>query len=178
MAKTRKTILNREPDNELYTPQCVLDWLPFRPDLDPAWSWQSNVLPKYYFDKETDGLKSSWNIPDVKHVWINPPYEDIQVWIRKCANEATEGRVVIALIQSKPGERAWMDSIWPRARSVGFLKGRLKHDRPFCLPSQAGTFGSALVLWGSPEDCDPIVEQIKQRAKGHKHEPVWVKVDR
>lgn len=168
-------MLGRKSDDELYSPQWFLDWLP-PIDLDPCFSPFSNVRPANYFnfDEHGDSFALDWALPGIRTIFINPPYSDIQRWFAKMADSAVGDIVVIGLVQAKPGETAWVRDVWPRAQVVGVLPGRLKFDRPLKIKSQSGTFNSAVPLWGSPERCAEVMRHIDQRAAGHKHAPIWV----
>lgn len=163
-----RTIAGNESNDELYTPQFVLDWLgPI--DLDPCWDERSLVRPNFYMTADMNGLAYRWDVSGL--VFVNMPYSDQARWIEKCAKEAKEGRRVIALVQAKPGERVWMQYVWPTASIVAFLKGRLTFVRADGEKSQSATFNSALVGWNLGDSW----HEIRDRATGHKHEPVWVR---
>lgn len=180
MARARRTIIGKVANDELFTPEFLIDWLP-PIDLDPCWSYFSHVRPRVaYYDITTDGLHSPWGLPGVRFVFVNPPYSDMVGWLTKCAYEAASnpGMVVCALVPAKPGENAWHTQVWPYAtgaKYVGFLRGRLKHTTMPGILSVSGTFGSSLLSFGALEDVLPIVADVALRARGHKHEPVWVR---
>lgn len=163
-----RTIVGTEADNEMYTPQFVLDWLgPIA--LDPCWDPRSLVRPEFYIDAAGNGLAYDWGVDGL--VYVNMPYSEQARWIEKCATQGAQGRKVVALVQAKPGERVWMEYIWPSAKVVAFLKGRLTFVRPDGIKSQSATFNSALVWWGP---VDGLWQKARERARGHKHQPVWL----
>lgn len=169
------------PPDELYTPADILDWFP-PVDLDPFWSKHSAVRPKYYLTPAEDGFVRPWTLPPTDHtpfVWVNPPYSRQADGLRKCVTESVAGdKVVVALVQGKPGEKYWHEAVWPVAAEVGFLRGRVVHGREPGLASTAGKFGSALVVYGPPFLAALVVQQARRAARGHRHEPVWVRLRR
>ena len=164
-----KTIAGNDADDQMFTPQFVLDWLgPI--DLDPCWDPRSNVMPRHYMDASMNGLAYEWDVDGL--VFVNMPYSEQARWIEKCADQGNKGRKVVALVQAKPGERVWAEHVWPFAKVVAFLRGRLTFGRPEGLKSQSGTFNSALVWWGP---VDGLWEPARERAQGHKNAPVvWL----
>lgn len=176
----RKTIIGKEPDNELYTPRFVMDWLP-PVDLDPSWCPHAVTWPRYYYDIHSNGLDSAnpWNADDVQVIFSNPPYQDLLLWIHRmveAAHHPTRPQVW-AFLQAKPGETPWKHYIWPHAYAVGFLPGRIKHGRPPGAGKEVtGTFNSALVLWDlDAERAEGSIRQVLELSSGHKHAPVFVK---
>jgi phage N-6-adenine-methyltransferase len=168
----KRTIAGHEHDDQMYTPQFVLDWLgPI--DLDPCWDERSLVRPQFYIDERGNGLAYGWDVEGL--TFVNPPYSEQARWIAKCAEEGAKGRKVVALVQAKPGERVWMEHVWPTAEIVAVLKGRLTFVRPEGIKSQSATFNSALVWWGA---VDGLWQAARERASGHKHEPVWLRTVR
>jgi hypothetical protein len=179
MARVRKTIIGKPPDNELYTPEYVMSWLP-AVDLDPAWCEHAVTWPRYYYTKEMNGLapENPWNGDDIQVIFCNPPYQDLLDWIYRMvqASRHETRPQVWAFLQAKPGETAWMEYIWPFAAAVGFLPGRIVHGRPpGAEKSTGGTFNSALVLWDMDEErAQWSIEQVQSNAKGHRRAPVFI----
>lgn len=166
------------PTDELYTPADILAWFP-PVDLDPFWSPHCATRPRWFLTPELDGFARPWVLPSLPHtpfVWANPPYSRQADGLRKCAVEAAAGdKIIVALVQGKPGEAYWHEAVWPVAAEVGFTRGRIVHGREPGLPSTGGKFGSALVVYGPSALAALIVEQAAAAARGHKHEPVWVR---
>jgi phage N-6-adenine-methyltransferase len=133
--------------------------------LDVAALPHNAKLPRY-FTPEQDGLAQSWG---GERVWCNPPYSDIEPWVRKAwdgrwlPGEAHGAELVVMLLPANRTEQGW----WQRwvepwrdhgyeagqmgAMRVEFLPGRLRfikygHDR--VEPNQRPPFGCCLLIWG------------------------------
>ena len=143
------------PD-EWYTPRWIIDELgPF--DLDPC----SPVMKPYEiapvsYTKEDDGLSHDW----VGTVWMNPPYS--RVLLRRfCEKMAAHGDG-IALLVNRQDNLLWQEVIFPSARSMIFMRHRVKFIRP---DGTTGSpfFGSCLVAWG--DECDRRLRESKIEGK-------------
>ena len=102
-----------------------------------------------YYTPEIDGLAQEWE----GYCWMNPPYGREQAkWIAK-ASESSNATTV-CLIPARPDTKAWQEIIFPNARAICFIKGRLK----FGNSKDSAPFPSALVVFGnditeSQEEC-------------------------
>lgn len=107
-------------------------------DLDPCspinrpWNTAKN-----HYTSEDDGLSKQW----YGRVFCNPPYgKETQRWLRKCA----EHQNCIALTFARTETRMFFDSVWDKAHSVLFIKGRLHF---YSLSgTRGGTAGAPSVL--------------------------------
>ena len=174
----RLTIVGKEADNELFTPKAIIDWMP-PIDLDVSWSPHCNVRPKYAMTIDDNALNLSWNHPDIHVIWMNPPYQNLRAWLAKAAAASMMAPypMVICLVQAKPGERWFVDDVWPVMATVAFLKGRIVHDRPPWMgKSTPGTFNSCLAIFCEDmERVKAVQRQVADRARGHRNEPArWV----
>ena len=96
-----------------------------------------------YFTPEIDGLAQKWgnNI-----CWMNPPYGREQVkWIEKAAKESLNGTTIVCLIPARPDTKVWQNIIFPNAKGVCFIRGRLK----FGGSKDSAPFPSAIVIFGN-----------------------------
>ena len=118
-------------------------------DLDPACD-MPNIPAKVHYTKAEDGLKQTWNFPNV---FLNPPYgHEVKDWMRK-ASSGEAGRVV-CLVFARTDTDWWHANV-DKASCIMFFKGRLKFVGE-------GSFTSApcpscLVIFGKV-----TVEQIRQ----------------
>lgn len=103
---------------------------------------ETNFKVAKYFDKATDGLKQDWT----KEVsWMNPPYgRTIPEWVRKAAETAAGGGVVVALLPARTDTRWWADVM--KATELRFIKGRVK----FGGSPNGAPFPSVIAIWGTP----------------------------
>lgn len=110
--------------DEWYTPAEVLDALPSF-DLDPC-SPPGGALPwqrvGWTLDVTADGMSEPW----AGHVWLNPPYSEADRWMARLADH-DDG---IALVFARTETAWWFESVWGRARSLLFIKGRVTFWRP------------------------------------------------
>jgi len=126
----------------------------FRFTIDVAALPHNAKLPRFYTPAE-DGLKQSWAR---ERVWCNPPYSDIEPWIRKAWAESADCGVIVMLVPANRTEQGW----WHRqvepwrdgdhGLRVEFLPGRLRfiaHDAMEIKPNERPPFGCCLLIWGA-----------------------------
>jgi phage N-6-adenine-methyltransferase len=82
-------------DQEKETPPWLYDHFDreFHFTCDGAAS-QTNYKHPNYFDKQRDGLAQEWH----GVIWLNPPYNDIERWLRKAWKSAQNGCTVAVLV--------------------------------------------------------------------------------
>lgn len=127
---------------EWYTPAHVLDRVcQFfgHIDLDPCSNSddpeQANVLARYYYTRETDGLSQSWRVPSwvddhgeeslAVRVYMNPPYGDeIGAWVDRLVTAYESGEITeaVALLPARV-DTAWCARL--DSYPVCFVRGRL-----------------------------------------------------
>lgn len=102
--------------------------------LDVAAS-KENAKCARYFDIEADGLSKSWM---GETVWCNPPYSDLEPWVKKALLETREGgcpKVVMLLPANRTEQPFWQDWIEPiRDRGIGVTTQNLRKRRAFGTP--------------------------------------------
>jgi DNA N-6-adenine-methyltransferase (Dam) len=100
------------------TPPYILRELgPF--DMDPCAAEEQPTwaAPRYYTQR-VDGLSQPWE----GRVWLNPPYgAKVAYWLRRLA----EHQHGTALIFARTETKMFFESVWPKASSMLFIKGRL-----------------------------------------------------
>ncbi len=57
--------------------------------------------------------------------WLNPPYDKIRPWVKKCLEEAEKGARIALLVPASVGSNWWRDYVHDKAR-VYFVSGRLR----------------------------------------------------
>lgn len=93
---------------------------------------------------DDDGLAQDWH----GHVWLNPPYSDIEPWMAALADHGNG----IALVFARTETRWWFAHVWPHASVLLFLRGRVTFWRDAETPSRAGANSggpSVLIAYGS-----------------------------
>ena len=131
--------------DEWYTPKWIIDVLgPF--DTDPC----APLVPPYEiapltYNIKTNGLMHDW----LGLVWMNPPYSRDP--LRRFCEKMREHDEGIALLVNRQDNLLWQEVIFPSARSMIFMRHRVKFVRP---DGSSGTpfFGSCLVAWGAEAD--------------------------
>lgn len=127
--------------DEWYTPRWILDPLGYF-DLDPCspldrpWDTAGRHLTI-----EDDGLTSPW----AGRVWCNPPYSEVDQWVKKLADHGDGTALVFARTETA----YWQDHVWPRATGVLFLRGRVAFHRGNAAAEGSAGAPSALVAYGA-----------------------------
>lgn len=121
------------------TPQIVYDELNKESsfDYDPCLLETDTIHTK-------DMLGSSW---DGRSIFVNPPYKDLALWIKKCHDEWVKGKTVVMLIPSRTDTKAFHDYIYNKAE-LRFIKGRLCFDdsgKPAPFPSMVVIFRESVI---------------------------------
>ena len=122
------------------------DWL-FK-ELDKLFNFdidvcaiEENAKCSRYFSPGIDGLKQDWQ----GCCWMNPPYgRDIKLWIEKAHQESLNGNTVVCLIPARVDTKIWQDVIFPNAKAICFIKGRLQ----FGNSNINAPFPSSLLVFG------------------------------
>jgi len=108
------------------TPQYFFDLLDkeFQFTLDPCASKENHKCSKYYTIKE-NGLKQSWRN---ETVFCNPPYKNIDEWIKKSYLEAlSPTTLVVMLIPVRTDTKYWHEYVM-KAIEVRLCKGRINFE--------------------------------------------------
>jgi phage N-6-adenine-methyltransferase len=101
----------------------------------------TNAKVPSFFTKEMDGLSKDWIAPAV---WMNPPYSNIGVWIKKALDEIEKGNceVVVALLP------VWTDTYW--------FQQLIDKSKAEFLPYKVKFLNSQRKVVGSPTFCSFI----------------------
>lgn len=136
-------ILFKSSCDEWATPYWVYDRLNkrFNFQLDPCAN-EDNFKCVDWYNKEINGLNQEWSV-NYKSVFVNPPYSDIKKWVEKCYNESLNGCTVVMLIPARIDTTYWHDYIFPYAKEIIFIRGRLRFNdcKNNC------TFPSAIIIF-------------------------------
>ncbi len=105
-----------------------------------------------------DGLHRWWITVADRTVYMNPPYAEAGKWVKKAAESARAGLLVVALLMPHTDTRWFHTYIWdkrlhrPREDvEVRFLEGRLKFYGDLNTPIPAPRNGNMLVVFYPPE---------------------------
>ena len=103
---------------------------------------ENSAKCKNYYSPLENGLIQKWNL----NCWLNPPYGREQIkWITKACEETKKyNNTIVCLIPSRTDTKLWHDIIFPNAKVICFIKGRLK----FSNSKNSAPFSSALIVFG------------------------------
>jgi hypothetical protein len=144
------TLPNQGITNTWLTPKFIIDALgPF--DLDPCaapsprpWATASRMI-----ELPEDGLAAKWQ----GRVWLNPPYgSDIGQWMEKMAKHESSEAAGIALTFARTETSAWQSWIWPYAKAVLFISGRLHFCKPDGIATKTNAGGPSALIAYSEHD--------------------------
>lgn len=148
-------------NNERSTPQWFFDRLNniFHFTLDPCAS-KFNHKCDLYYTKEDNGLTKNWG---GQIVFCNPPYSrktktkiGQEDFIYKCMQEWKENHItVVMLIPARTDTKAQQNWIFPNAKYIGFIAGRLKFDNL----KDAAPFPSEVVVF-TDKDYDTEIKTL------------------
>lgn len=134
--QTRKRGADDTVDDRI-TPQWLFDELnqkhgPFTVDVAAS---AANRKCSRFYDLTTNGLEQSWH---GEHVWCNPPYSNIGIWVAKAMHEVFVNgcpRAVLLLPSNRTEQQWWQAQIEPvrdrgRGVSTDFLSRRINFGTP------------------------------------------------
>jgi len=87
----------------------------FKFDFDPC-MFETDTIHK------ADMLGSDWG---GERIYVNPPYNKLADWIKKCYKEHKKDKTVVMLIPVRTDTKAFHEYIYNQAE-IRFIKGRLK----------------------------------------------------
>lgn len=112
--------------DEWPTDQAVVDDLsarfgPFT--LDPCCTAESAKAPAF-FTMANDGLRQRW----FGVVWLNPPYSDVEAWVRKALDESANNGVEVVMLLPARTDTRWFHLLLAEQHRCEFLfaRGRLR----------------------------------------------------
>jgi len=131
-------------NNTWETPQWLFEILneEFKFTLDVCADINTNKCEKF-FDVKKNGLVQDWS-KDI--CWMNPPYNQSKLWIKKAYEEAQKGAVVVALLPARTDTIAFHEYIYGQ-QEIRFIKGRLKFGKS----KNSAPFPSMLVIFRQNE---------------------------
>lgn len=97
-----------------------------------------NTKHPNFFSIADDSLRQEWHkIPGL--LWLNPPFDNIAPWAKKCREEGQRGAKILFLTPASVGSNWFADHVHNWA-IVAALQGRIAFD-------------PANPTWGYPKDC-------------------------
>jgi phage N-6-adenine-methyltransferase len=127
-----------------------------------------NAKAPVFFTEAQDSLSIPWHKqPREFHqwFWLNPPFDNIAPWAKKCAEESTKGAAILFLTPASVGSNWFRDFVYPHAEVHG-LNGRIQFvgaDDPYPKDCILSAFYPALThyrrtgfkVWTWPNDVPP-----------------------
>lgn len=170
-----QTPLFSKANNEWETPNTFFDILntEFEFDIDAAAN-QYNTKCKFYFDDALN-LPVAWNNtgvvynekhPNKKHIFLNPPYSLVELFLKQAYEESKQGAIIVCLIPTRSDTGYW-HKYCMEAYEIRFVKGRLKFTNRTKRADEitSATFPSSVIIFD---------EQKKQLAQSTQKEgTVW-----
>ena len=87
---------------------------------------EHNAKHANYFSAADDSLRQEWHkIPGL--LWLNPPFDNIAPWARKCGAESTLGAKILFLTPSSIGSNWFANHVHGKALVLA-LQGRISFD--------------------------------------------------
>lgn len=138
------------------TPKWLFDKLnkEFKFDLDPATEQNNPLGTQHFFTEQDNSLTKEWN----GNVFINPPYSNIETWIKKSLDEWNRDRYrdIVMLIPARTDTKYFHNLIVPHCE-VRFIKGRLKFSEKGSAP-----FPSMVVIFNRGGNSQNIISIEKE----------------
>ena len=121
--------------------------------IDLAASPSNAKCSRFYTAKE-NALEKNW---EVETAFLNPPYgRDCWKWIQKSYLESQKpNTVIVLLIAARTSNKEWHEYIFPNAKEIRFIRGRLKFTTNAKKISSA-PFPSAIVVFAKHTGCTEI----------------------
>lgn len=149
-----------EEPNERYTPWGFFSELhrEFNFTLDACATAESAKCERF-LTKADDGLKAWWH---GERVWCNPPFDDIETWVRKAWGE--QGAELVVMLVPAWTDRDWWAELIERNRdgrstydrwvlTTRFLRGRVRFGfpgNPDGIGVESPPFWCCLLIWRAP----------------------------
>lgn len=113
--------------------------------LDPCAN-KNRIMKKSMkqYDIKDNGLIRSWG---GERVFVNPPYGDLEVWIKKCSGECHRADVIVMLIPARTDTKPFHSFIYHK-HEIRFIKGRIRFiDHRTFKQMDGAPFPSMLVIF-------------------------------
>lgn len=112
--------------------------------LDPCCDG-TNAMCKKFYTPHDNGLLRDWSM---ETVFMNPPYSDLDSWMRKAYGSALDGATVVCLVPARTDTGWWHD--YAMKGEVRLLRGRLRFrdaERSIQGHGEQAPFPSAIIVF-------------------------------
>ena len=76
-------------------------------------------------DADFNGLEIEFK----KRNFINPPYDQQKLWVKKAYEESLKNKICVLLLPVRTDTKLFHELILPYAKEIRFIKGRLKFQQ-------------------------------------------------
>ena len=126
-------------------------------DLDPCGNEQSVVGAgaEFRLERGQDGLAIGWT----GRVYVNPPFgRGLRAWVQKAVASSTSPVYArtIMLLPAAVDTRHWQQDIFPNARAICWVRGRIK----FLGAKASAPMACALVYFGARGEAVELAAQV------------------
>ena len=90
-----------------------------------------------------NGLEVEWG----QRNFINPPFHNTEQWVKKIVQEQAKGKLCVLLIPARTCTGYFHDYILPNAKTIRFLRGRLRFESQIGLPSGSSPWPCMIVIF-------------------------------
>jgi phage N-6-adenine-methyltransferase len=127
--------------------------------VDVAASPLNKKLPRYY-TSQANGLNQSWAC---ERVYCNPPFSNIEPWIKKAWSEI-DAQIIVMLLPANRTEQAWWQTLVEPKRdrtprfTCEFLPRRIKFLSPGETEVRSNNrppFGCCFLIWNNSDALKP-----------------------
>uniref|UniRef100_UPI0039C61A4B DNA N-6-adenine-methyltransferase n=1 Tax=Calothrix sp. CCY 0018 TaxID=3103864 RepID=UPI0039C61A4B len=147
LIKTKGATNKSLSSDEWYTPPHIFELVikvVGQITLDPCADQGKHIPAALHYTAMDDGLIQEWN----GRVFINPPYSQPGVWIKKLQAEIAQGRVTEAIVLVPAAtDTKWLSPIL-KSQPVCFWTGRIKFLDTSYKPRLSARQAHCLVYWG------------------------------
>ena len=109
---------------------CVATPQDFYEELNREFNFKFDPCPEEYVNS---GLDIPWESVN----YVNPPYSEVEKWVKKAINEMEFGRKSILLIPARTNNKYWRDLVFPNCSEIRFIYNGIKfgeYKRPLRVP--------------------------------------------
>ena len=136
---------NLSKNNEWETPpdlfQMGCDYFDFEPSIDLC-ATGFNKKCKIFIKQ--NALEMDWK----RNSWLNPPYQNVKLWIQKAYDEHRKWNVsILALLFAKTDTRIWHDCILGGKAEILFIQGRVHFYKNGKRSKNPAPYPSCFVFW-------------------------------
>ncbi len=90
--------------------------------LDQEFNFDFDPCPP---DADFNGLEIEFK----KRNFINPPYDQQKLWVKKAYEESLKNKICVLLLPVRTDTKLFHELILPYAKEIRFIKGRLKFQQ-------------------------------------------------